>query len=133
MSTKTTADKLLIKPGTGIWLSHDDRLPLLGSLPEGVHAVERIDEAANAVIFADDAASLQGILATQRAGLAMPGTLWVAYPKGNKTDINRDSLWPMLTQYGLRPISQVAVDDTWSALRFRPLKPGEAPFTGGRT
>jgi hypothetical protein len=32
----------------------------------------------------------------------------------------------------MRPISQVAVDEVWSALRFRPLKEGEAPFTGGR-
>ena len=32
----------------------------------------------------------------------------------------------------MRPISQVAVDEVWSALRFRPLKEGEAPFTGGQ-
>jgi hypothetical protein len=31
----------------------------------------------------------------------------------------------------MTPIGQVAVDQTWSALRFRPLKPGEAPFKGG--
>jgi hypothetical protein len=32
----------------------------------------------------------------------------------------------------MRPIAQVAVDDVWSALRFRPLEEGEPPFTGGR-
>jgi hypothetical protein len=32
----------------------------------------------------------------------------------------------------MRPVSQVAVDEVWSALRFRPLRPGEPPFTGGR-
>jgi hypothetical protein len=32
----------------------------------------------------------------------------------------------------MRPISQVAIDDVWSALRFRVLRAGEAPFTGGR-
>jgi hypothetical protein len=32
----------------------------------------------------------------------------------------------------VRSISQVAVDEVWSALRFRALKEGEAPFTGGR-
>jgi hypothetical protein len=32
----------------------------------------------------------------------------------------------------MRPVSQVAVDEVWSALRFRLLKPGEPPFTGGR-
>jgi hypothetical protein len=56
----------------------------------------------------------------------------VAYPKGGRADINRDSLWPILAEDGFRPVSQVALDDTWSALRFRPLKAGEAPFTGGR-
>jgi hypothetical protein len=57
--------------------------------------------------------------------------LWVVYPKDNRTDLNRDSLWPILAAHGLRPITQVAVDDVWSALRFRPLKPGEPPFSGG--
>jgi hypothetical protein len=31
----------------------------------------------------------------------------------------------------MRPISQVAVDDIWSALRFRVLEEGEPPFSGG--
>ena len=64
--------------------------------------------------------------------LGRPSAFWIAYPKGNRADINRDSLWPILSAYGMRPISQVAIDDTWSALRFRALEPGEAPFTGGR-
>jgi hypothetical protein len=58
--------------------------------------------------------------------------LWVAYPKGNRADINRDTLWPILAEHGLRPITQVAVDGVWSALRFRPLKEGEEQFAGGR-
>ena len=33
--------------------------------------------------------------------------------------------------YGMRPIGQVAVDEVWSAMRFRPNRPGEAPFVGG--
>ena len=52
-------------------------------------------------------------------------------PESEPPDINRDSAWPILAEYGMRPISQVAIDDVWSALRFRPLKPGEEPFTGG--
>jgi hypothetical protein len=31
----------------------------------------------------------------------------------------------------MRPIAQIAVDDVWSALRFRALEDGEPPFTGG--
>ena len=64
--------------------------------------------------------------------LARPEVFWVAYPKANRADLNRDTLWPVLGEYGMRPISQVAVGEVWSALRFRPLKPGEPPFTGGR-
>ena len=50
----------------------------------------------------------------------------------HRADLNRDTLWPVLGEYGMRPVSQVAVDEVWSALRFRPLRPGEPPFTGGR-
>ena len=58
--------------------------------------------------------------------------VWIAYPKGGKSDINRDSLWPIVRDAtGMRPITQVALDVTWSALRFRPLKPGEEPFAPG--
>jgi hypothetical protein len=42
-------------------------------------------------------------------------------------DLTRDTLWPVLGEYGMRPVSQVAVDEVWSALRFRPLKVGEPP------
>ena len=45
------------------------------------------------------------------AELAEPRAFWVAYPKGNRSDVNRDSLWPILAEHGMRPISQVAVDD----------------------
>jgi hypothetical protein len=48
--------------------------------------------------------------------------VWVAYPKAGQlgTDLNRDSLARLLAEDGIRPVRQVALDDTWSALRFRP-------------
>ncbi|TVY12029.1 hypothetical protein [Paenibacillus cremeus] len=48
---------------------------------------------------------------------------WITYPKQSskvKTDLNRDRLAALVqdtTPY--RPVSNVAVDDKWSALRFR--------------
>jgi len=51
--------------------------------------------------------------------------LWIAYPKqssGIKTDVNRDILWQLSLQTGLRPVTQIAIDETWSALRFRPAE-----------
>jgi hypothetical protein len=132
MSAKSVAEKLLIKPGTTVWSSDPSRLGLIGSLPAGVRRVEGPEEASTSLVFADDAATVAAVLKTYADRFVRTGNLWVAYPKANRTDINRDTLWPILAEYGLRPIGQVALDDAWSALRFRPLKDGEAPFTGGR-
>jgi hypothetical protein len=74
---------------------------------------------------------LEALLDSHADSLTAPAVLWVAYPKGNVIDLNRDSLWPLLGRYGLPPITQVAIDDVWSALRFRSLKPGEPPFNPG--
>ena len=50
-------------------------------------------------------------------------TLWFAYPKGSSKnytcDFNRDNGWDVLESHGFRGIRQVAIDQDWSALRFR--------------
>lgn len=49
--------------------------------------------------------------------------LWFAYPKKSskkyKSDINRDDGWQPIGDLGYEPVRQVAIDDDWSALRFR--------------
>ena len=48
---------------------------------------------------------------------------WIAYPKqsgGTGADITRDEGWDVVTAKGFEPVTQVAIDDIWSALRFRP-------------
>ena len=132
MSTRTVAARLLIKPNTSIWSTHPERLDLIGALPEGVDQVAGIDEATTALLFADSEASLRATVVSFGNHLTTPPFVWFLYPKGGRADINRDTLWPIVAEYGVRPITQIAVDDTWSALRFRPLKEGEAPFTGGQ-
>lgn len=51
------------------------------------------------------------------------GVYWICYPKGSsprlKSDINRDKLWPLAAPFGLQPVRQVAIDEDWSALRFK--------------
>ena len=132
MSAKSTAEKLLIRPNTTVWSSNAAHLDLLEPLPAGARQADRLAQATTALVFADDAASLRGILDAHKEQLGGPDAFWVAYPKGNRADINRDTLWPILAEYGMRPIAQVALDEVWSALRFRRLREGEAPFTGGR-
>jgi hypothetical protein len=52
------------------------------------------------------------------------GVLWFAYPKLSskiKTDINRDNGWGVLQKKKFEPVTQIAIDETWSALRFKPI------------
>jgi hypothetical protein len=128
---KSVAEKLLIKAGTTLAVWPSARLGLIGRLPDGVPVVDEIEAATAAVLFVEDAATAKAAFEALREHLSKPAFLWICYPKGGRADINRDTLWPMLTPYGLRPITQIAIDDVWSALRFRPLLPGEAPFAGG--
>jgi len=47
---------------------------------------------------------------------------WICYPKGKgklKYDLNRDTLWPAFGLAGLRPVTQIAINEKWSALRGR--------------
>ena len=132
MAAKTLAEKLLIGSDAIVWSSDPSRLDLVGPLPEGARVTDALEGATTALVFAADAASLREILDAHGERLAVPAVLWVAYPKANRADINRDSVWPMLAEHGLRPIAQVSLGEVWSALRFRPLRAGEAQFTGGR-
>ena len=47
----------------------------------------------------------------------------MAYPKSTskkyKCEFNRDSGWPVLGAAGFEPVRMVAIDEDWSALRFR--------------
>jgi len=131
--TEKTAAKLLIKSGTMAWISRPEHASLLEPLPDGATWTDRLAEAGTAVLFAADERSLRALLAEHADDLARPEHLWIAYPKGGRADINRDSLYPIVAEAtAMRPITQVSLDETWSALRFRPLKSGEAPFAPRR-
>jgi hypothetical protein len=129
--TKTVAEKLQIKPHTTVWVSDPARISLLTPMPEGVRECDQLATASTAVVFVEDVASARAMLEKHQADLTKPAAFWVAYPKGNKADINRDTLWPIVADFGMRPNSQVAIDERWSALRFRADREGESPFTLG--
>jgi hypothetical protein len=52
--------------------------------------------------------------------------LWMAYPKGSskkyKAQINRDSGWKVVGELDYEGVRQIAIDEDWSALRFRKVK-----------
>ncbi|MEV6634083.1 hypothetical protein AB0M54_25360 [Actinoplanes sp. NPDC051470] len=127
--SKTVAEKLQIKPHTTVWVSDPANIALLTPMPEGVRESDQLATASTAIMFADNAASARELMETHRADVTKPNAFWVAYPKGGRADINRDSLWPIIAEFDLRPAGQVAIDDHWSALRFRAVftAPGPSP------
>ena len=59
-------------------------------------------------------------IASKAAGDAV---VWFAYPKGSsknyKCEFNRDTGWNSVGKQGLEPVRMVAIDEDWSAVRFR--------------
>lgn len=58
--------------------------------------------------------------------LSEDATMWFAYPKGTskkyKCEFNRDNGWNILGDFGFEGVRMVAIDEDWSALRFRKAK-----------
>jgi hypothetical protein len=75
--------------------------------------------------FVATKAELDKIAATIVGKASGDALLWFAYPKGTSTrykgDLNRDHGWDFLRQSGFDTVRQVAIDEDWSALRFRRL------------
>ena len=121
---QTFAQKLNLKPGQALALVNPPQgmaALLAGLLPENPLA-DRVESQAEAVLIfltrQVEADSLAGIYANLKPG----GLAWAAYPKGGSkvpTDLNRDILWKLVEPTGWRPVRMVALDETWSAMRFR--------------
>lgn len=120
------AQKLQIKVGQLLLvrLAPGGYMERLGAEIEGIRlTLAPADAVDGALIFVtrlDDVVREmnEGVQAIRHDGL-----LWMAYPKGTSkmaTDVNRDRLWQTAAPTGWRPVRQVALDEIWSALRFRP-------------
>jgi hypothetical protein len=118
------ARKLLIKPGSRVALvnppaGYEERLR---PLPEDAELVDVQPGLDVLQVFVHDRAALDRS-AFALGSVKIGGLLWVCYPKGGRkagTDLNRDLLWEAMGEHGLTGVTLVSVDDTWSAMRFRP-------------
>ncbi len=112
--------KLQIKPGQRV-----ATLAGAGDVPAVVaDADQPVDPGMADVIvaFARNRAELTTVAGPAIEAARRDKLAWIAYPKAGKlgTDLNRDILAALLTAEGVQPVRQVAIDETWSALRFRP-------------
>lgn len=74
------------------------------------------------LVFVENGQELRKHLKEIARSAASDLVTWVAYPKAGQlgTDLNRDTLAAIVRAHGVRPVTQIAIDATWSALRFRP-------------
>lgn len=120
MTSRTVAEKLRLKPGARVAVAaDDDQLAVLGALPDGARAVGPSSGAEAAVLFVRSAAELDERLAVVDAHLREAAPVWLVYPKGNRADINRDSIWRRVEEHAWTLVANVSVDDVWSAVRMR--------------
>jgi hypothetical protein len=76
-----------------------------------------------ALAFVKTLADVQQVTEQLTRNAEEDAVLWMVYPKGTSKkytcQFNRDTGWAALGQAGYEPVRQVAIDEDWSALRFR--------------
>lgn len=77
-------------------------------------------------LFANNVDELRALGASAIKAVKPDGLLWIAYPKGGATDLpatpwwtKRDVLGELTGETGYKPVAFVAIDETWTAVRFK--------------
>ena len=127
MAASPLTKKLGIKAGHKVLVMNapEGYLDSLTDLPQGIEPTTIADGTFDFVqVFVSSKADVDYLGPTGLGALQPGGFLWFSYTeKSSKitTDISRDTGWDSLTAAKMRPVSQISIDETWSALRFRPV------------
>ena len=122
MSDKSIAERLQVK--------NDRYLAVIGAPIEVDAAIgetqRRVEpHSADVVLsFVRDRVSLEAELAGALPRLKPAAIFWLAYPRLSSklaSDLNRDVIRAAVPAHGLDTVSQIAIDDDWSALRLKRL------------
>ncbi|MFD2561702.1 hypothetical protein [Aquimarina rubra] len=83
----------------------------------------QVSEVDFALVFVTEKKQIENRIETIYPKLVGDAILWFAYPKKSSkkytSEITRDHGWGVLGDYNLEPVRQVAIDEDWTALRFR--------------
>jgi len=86
--------------------------------------VDKKVKSTNTLVFINNNKEYLDFLNNRLKDIEPDSVLWFAYPKGTskiKTDINRDTIRVTGEEFGITTVTAISIDDTWSALRFRPI------------
>jgi hypothetical protein len=123
MSDKSVAERLQVKG--------ERHLAVIGAsaaLEKVVGASKVRADVATAdvvLLFTPDRANFEAKLPGVLKKVTPAAILWVAYPKLSSKlagDLSRDIIHSLAPGYGLDTVSQIAIDEDWSALRLKRLK-----------
>ena len=99
-------------------------LKLLAPLPDGLTVSSRADGKYPFVqVFATRLSEISRIAQKLSKHAAPNALVWISYPKKTSRtggDLSRDLIREAMSVTGWRTVSIVAIDEVWSALRFRP-------------
>ena len=85
---------------------------------------DKREKSMDTLVFIKDSKEYLDFLKKDLNRIEPDSVLWFAYPKGTskiRTDINRDIIRETGEGYGITTVTAISINDTWSALRFRPI------------
>ncbi|MBK8566546.1 MAG: hypothetical protein IPN76_25260 [Saprospiraceae bacterium] len=90
------------------------------------HQIGEADAIEFVIVFAINQAEVDAAVHAICPKLRGDAVVWMCYPKGSskryKCEFNRDTGWQVFGQYGMEGVRMVAIDEDWSALRFRKVE-----------
>ncbi|WP_166244149.1 DUF3052 domain-containing protein [Paenibacillus turpanensis] len=101
---------------------------LKSELPSDLHTgIHEDTEYGFVLVFGTSNAALREAGKAAAGAVADDGLLWLCYPKKTSklykgSDCSRDTVAGLLAEEGFEPVRQIAIDEDWSALRFRPVE-----------
>ena len=99
-------------------------LELLEPLPDDVTVSFIVDGAPDSVqLFVKNSTELKQALISVSNVLKPDTVFWIIYPKkssGMESDLEMMKSWDEPAKYGLTIVAAAAINETWTALRFRP-------------
>jgi hypothetical protein len=120
-------DKLQLKSGAN-WLlfnAPDNYLPLIEPLPANVNINFEAQGIFDGIqLFVKDTAELASLLKVILPLLKPQTIFWISYPKKSSiidSDMDKMTIWDELHTNGLKIVTSISIDKTWTAFRFKPV------------
>ena len=107
-------------------VSFETNIDSIRDQASAVTSLEGISEIEFIMVFVTKQTEIDDVVPKVAPLLKGDAVLWMCYPKGTskkyKCDFNRDTGWKVMGPYDLETVRMVAIDEDWSALRFKKVE-----------